>query len=291
MAIQNEITRISNAKSSIKQAIESKGVEIPSSTLIDDYSGYVDDIVIGGEVDMEKFLSTDGITRLVLTPDIAMPVTTSKYNYDEPFFNCRGIQELVIQSDAIIPNNTFGYYMGTSTPSGSPIEKITISSATYCERDYLNSETATNPSLSYALVWGSPSATTPNLPICEKIVLDCQPTRLGQHLFSDFINLTSIDIPSTVTEFGTMCFSGCGFETFTIPSQITTLGNEPFRKCLSLHTVYCEPTTPPTASTSALIFNGCTALTHIYVPSESVEAYKQANGWSNYASIIEAMPS
>lgn len=290
MAIQNEITRINDDKSAIKQAIESKGdITIPNDTLIDYYSVYVNNINVGGTVDMEKFLSTDGITRLVLTPDIAMPVTTSKYNYDEAFFDCKGIQELAIQSDAIIPNNTFGYYMGTSTPSGSPIKKITIESATYCERDYGTSETATNPSLSFALVWGAPSSTTPNLPICSKVKIDCQPTRLGNHLLSDFINLKSLDIPSTVTELGSYCFSGCGFETFTIPSQITTLGNETFRKCLSLTTVYVEPTTPPTAS--GYIFNGCDALAHIYVPSESVETYKTATVWSKYASLIEAMPS
>ena len=292
MAIQNEITRISNDKSAIKTAIENKGdITIPDNTLIDDYSGYVDDIVVGGVVDMEKFLSTNGITRLVLTPDIAMPVTTDAYNYDEPFFDCRGIQELVIQSDTIIPNNTFGYFMGTSTPSGSPIKKIIIESVGYCERDYGTGESAKSPSLSYALVWGAPSVTTPNLPICSKIVINCQPTRLGSHLLSDFVNVKTIDIPERVTELGMMCFSGCGFEEFTIPSRIRTLEAEPFRKCLSLHTVYCEPTTPPMVLSSANIFNGCTALTHIYVPSESVEAYKTASGWSKYASLIEAMPS
>ncbi len=290
MAIQTEITRINADKQAIKQVIELKGdITIPNDTLIDAYSGYVDDIVVGGTVDVVKFLSTNGITRLVLTPDIAMPVTTSGTTYDEPFFDCQGIKELVIQSDAIIPNNTFSYYGATSTPSGSPIKKIIIESAAYCERDYGAGQTATNPSLSYALVWGAPSATTPNLPICEKIVIDCQPTRFGMHLLSDFVNVKSIEIPETVVELGAYCFSGCGFETFTIPSQITTLGIEPFRKCLSLTTVYVEPTTPPTASGN--IFNGCTALTHIYVPSESVETYKQARGWSNYASIIEAMPS
>lgn len=289
MAIQREITRINNDKQAIKSAIEAKGVDIPSDKKIDDYSNYADMIIVGGTVDMAKFLSTNGIKRLVLTPDIEIPVTTSSSVYDEPFIDCQNIQELVIQSDAIIPNNTFGYFMGTSTPSGSPIKKIIIESAAYCERDYGIGDTAQKPSLSKALVWGTPSAATPNLPICSKIVIDCQPTRFGTHFLSDFINVKTIDIPSTVVEFGAYCLSSCGFETFTIPSQITTLGNEPFRKCLSLHTVYCEPTTPPTAS--GYIFNGCTALTHIYVPSESVEAYQQASGWSNYVSIIEAMPS
>ena len=290
MDIQTNINRINNDKQAIKQAIEAKGdITITSSTLIDYYSVYVEDIVVGGTVDIEKFLSTNGITRLVLTSDIAMPVTTSQSVYDEPFFDCQGIKELVIQSDAVIPNNTFGKEGASTAPFGSPIEKITITSATYCERDYEASSTATNPSLSYALVWGAPSITNQRLPICSKIVIDCQPTRLGNHLFSDFVNLTSIDIPETVTELGQVCFSGCGFETFTIPSQITTLGTYCFRKCLSLATVYCEPTTPPTIGNN--IFYNCTALAHIYVPSESVEAYKQASGWSNYASIIEAMPS
>lgn len=281
MAIQTEINRINNDKQAIKQAIETKGLDIPSSTLIDDYADYVDDIIIGGTVDMEKFLSTNGIKRLVLTPDINIPNTGSSRNFPVPFVDCQGLEELVIQSDALIPNNTFGYYGATSTPSGSPIKKITITSSAFCESNAFK--------LSYALVWGTPSATTPNLPICSKVVIDCQPTRFGTNFLSDFVNLKSIDIPETVTELGTYCFSSCGFETFTIPSQITTLGNEPFRNCLSLHTVYCEPTTPPTAS--AVIFNGCTALTHIYVPSESVEAYKTANRWSNYSSLIEAMPS
>lgn len=292
MAIESEITRISNDKQAIKSAIENKGdLTIPSSTLIDGYADYVDSINVGGVVDMEKFLSSDGITRLVLTPDITMPVTTGSRNRVSPFCNLSNLQELVIQSDSVIPNNTFSYLDALSEPYGAPIKKITISSSTYCERDYVNSETATNPCLSYALVWGATSTTNNHLPICSKIVIDCQPTRLGNHLLSDFVNVKTIDIPSTVTELGEYCFSSCGFETFTIPSQITAIGGNCFRKCLSLHTVYCEPTTPPTAGGMNNIFYGCTALTHIYVPSESVIAYKTASGWSSYASLIEAMPS
>lgn len=290
MAIQKEINRLNADKQAIKQAIEAKGdITIPSDKKIDYYSVYVENIVVGGVVDVEKFLSTNGITRLVLTPDIEMPVTTSRRVYDEPFIDCQNIQELVIQSDAIIPNNAFAYYGGTSTPSGSPIKKIIIESAAYCERDYGTGVSAQNPSLSYALVWDAPSATTPNLPICSKVILDCQPTRLGNHLLSDFVNLTNIDIPSTVLEFGEYCFSSCGFEEFTIPSQITAIGGNCFRKCMSLTTVYCEPTTPPSGATN--IFNGCTALAHIYVPSESVEAYQQASGWSTYSNLIEAIPN
>lgn len=44
MSIATEIERIQNAKASIKTAIESKGVTVPSTAKIDNYSNYIDDI-------------------------------------------------------------------------------------------------------------------------------------------------------------------------------------------------------------------------------------------------------
>lgn len=51
MAITQEITRISNAKSDIKTAIEAKGVSVPSDALIDTYDDYVAQISGGGNDD------------------------------------------------------------------------------------------------------------------------------------------------------------------------------------------------------------------------------------------------
>ena len=52
--------------------------------------------------------------------------------------------------------------------------------------------------------------------------------------------------------------------------------------------LYCEAITPPTMGTNSL-GEGCHP-THIYVPYQSVSAYKSADGWSNYESVIEAIP-
>ena len=41
MSIESEITRIQNAKSDIRDAIEDKGVTVPSSELIDTYDNYI----------------------------------------------------------------------------------------------------------------------------------------------------------------------------------------------------------------------------------------------------------
>ena len=42
MNIASEITRLQRAKADIKTAIENKGVTVPSSTTLDDYSTYID---------------------------------------------------------------------------------------------------------------------------------------------------------------------------------------------------------------------------------------------------------
>lgn len=79
-------------------------------------------------------------------------------------------------------------------------------------------------------------------------------------------------------------FYGCTSLQFAIlPSTITTLSQWVFRGCTSLKRVTCHATTPPSFDRA---FIDCTSLSAIYVPKESVSAYRAASGWSSYASII-----
>ena len=48
MSIQTELTRITNAKSAIKTAIEGKGVTVPDGTLLDGMAALVESIEAGG---------------------------------------------------------------------------------------------------------------------------------------------------------------------------------------------------------------------------------------------------
>lgn len=48
MSIASEITRLQNAKSSIKTSIEGKGVTVPSSTTLDGYAALITSIPTGG---------------------------------------------------------------------------------------------------------------------------------------------------------------------------------------------------------------------------------------------------
>jgi len=53
MSIATEITRLQNAKASIKSAIENKGVSVPSSTLLDGYANLIAQISGGGSTGLE----------------------------------------------------------------------------------------------------------------------------------------------------------------------------------------------------------------------------------------------
>ena len=48
MSIQTELTRITNAKTAIKTAIEGKGVTVPEATLLDGMSALIESIEAGG---------------------------------------------------------------------------------------------------------------------------------------------------------------------------------------------------------------------------------------------------
>ncbi len=109
-------------------------------------------------------------------------------------------------------------------------------------------------------------------------------TTVGYNAFSNLTILTEIIIPESVTTIDRYAFaSSNGLLTVTLPKSITTIGMSAFQRCQNLATVYCKSTTPSTLSSNVFFSNA--EGRKIYVPTESVEAYKAA--WSEYADAIE----
>ena len=117
-------------------------------------------------------------------------------------------------------------------------------------------------------------------------------TEIGGRAFYGCTSLTSVTIPDRVTEIGDLTFYGCtSLTSVTIPDHITKIGKQAFYNCTSLKDVYCKPTTPPSGGVAMFSYTsnghykpiGC----KIYVPRASVDDYKAAEYWSEYAAYIE----
>ena len=115
-------------------------------------------------------------------------------------------------------------------------------------------------------------------------------TSIGSSAFNYCTSFTSITIPSSVTSIGGHAFQYCYNSTsLTIGNGITSIGDYAFQGCSVLTSVTVEAQNPPTLGSG--IFGNNASGRKIYVPAESVNAYKAASGWSSYVSDIEAIPT
>ena len=100
--------------------------------------------------------------------------------------------------------------------------------------------------------------------------------------------VTEYAIPDGVTTVKSSSFAGCStLTTVTIPDSVTAIRGAAFSGCEKLAKVYCNPTTPPTGENN-MFYNNATGR-KIYVPAASVDAYKTAQYWSDYADAIEGI--
>lgn len=95
----------------------------------------------------------------------------------------------------------------------------------------------------------------------------------------------SMTLPNSLTTIDGSAFRNTQMQTLTIPSGVTSLGASILYNTTLPEMVFL-PTTPPTATASTWNNN---KVTTIYVPDESVDAYKAADNWSGVASKIKGL--
>lgn len=236
-----------------------------------------------------------------------------------------GVKNIVIGSGlSEVKQYEYGNYegfFGNGSTRRCETIKVSPNNTTYDSRDNCNAiiETATNTLLVGCNGTVIPSSVTAikeyafnhcfNLP---SIIIPEGVTNIGNYTFSNCKSMTSVTIPNSVTSIGASSFSRCkGLTTVTIPNSVESIGEYAFYICSSLTNVNIGSgvtsigayafsdvknanitilaTTPPTLGSNGFgyTFNNC----QIYVPAESVDAYKAATNWSTYANQIQAIPT
>ena len=104
-------------------------------------------------------------------------------------------------------------------------------------------------------------------------------THIGDYAFSN-TSLCYVDIPNGVTVIGDRAFSGTSLITVVIPDSVTDIGSYTFTYCNKLTRLYCNAIVPPAGND--MLESGV----QIFVPHQSVEAYKTSESWQKYADYI-----
>ena len=159
------------------------------------------------------------------------------------------------------------------------------------------------------------SNTYPNS-VLSTVIIGSNVTNIPNYAFQYCTNLTSIEIPNSVTSIGYLAFNGSSLTSVTIPNSMTIIGDYAFSGChLTSITIPNSVTTIgdhafngsnltsiniPNSVTSIgnSTFYGCTSMTSIYIPNSVnsmgsnvfqscynlsiyAQAYNQPSGWAS----------
>lgn len=139
------------------------------------------------------------------------------------------------------------------------------------------------------------------------IIIPNTVTSISSNVFFDCPSLVSVTIPNSVTSIGSSAFQESGLTSIVIPSSVTSIGGNALAFCRSLTSVTipssisiieggllwgCTGLTSLTVKSivpPACAWNNCfTDVDHsipLYVPGESVEAYRTAEYWRDFTNI------
>ena len=120
------------------------------------------------------------------------------------------------------------------------------------------------------------------------VVIPNSVTSIGEGTFSYCTGLVSVDIPYSVTSIGDCAFLGCdSLASVVIPGSVTSIGDGAFTNCNNLKKLVCHATMPPVFADElwgAFVGVNKDACT-LYVPQESLDAYKSAAHWKDFFNI------
>ena len=228
------------------------------------------------------FASCNGLASV----NIANSVTTID---DYAFAFCLNLTSITI------PNSvTHIGYRAFSGCSGLTAIQVESGNTVYDSREDCNAiiETANN-----TLVQGCQNTIIPNsvtvigayaFDHCAgltSVTIPNSVTTIGKCAFIYCTGLTSITIPNGVTSIEDNAFTDCyDLATVIIPNSVTNIGDGVFLRCSNLKDVYCYAEQVPKSGGN--IFENSYFRSTLHVPAGSIDAYRNAEQWKDFASIV-----
>ena len=119
------------------------------------------------------------------------------------------------------------------------------------------------------------------------LTLPSSVTEIGEHAFLNCRGLTNFTIPSGVTKIGAGAFFCCyGLISLTIPSSVTAIGSQAFKHCSGLTSIYAYMEKLP--ETGSNLFLGCDEKNcTVYVPKGTGNAYFRSAEFGYFYNIVE----
>lgn len=192
----------------------------------------------------------------------------------------RRFLSIIIKEDGVsIPDNEIWYTSSTGDtifPYSISDFDATIISNTYVGNKGIICFNGPVTSIGSNAFYGSSGLTS--------VIIPNSVTSIGSGAFKYCSGLTSVTIPNSVTSIGGDAFSRCsGLTSVTIGTSVASISKRAFYDCKGLTEITCKAVTPPTIISSS--FSNVNTSIPVYVPAESVDAYKSASYWSKFTNI------
>ena len=211
------------------------------------------------------------------------------------YIDIGAFSEMPMLESIHIPSNVYHIGEGFQMSSGGLVSlSVAIDNQYYDSREDCNAVIRTYDNV---LIGG-----------CQNTTVPSTVTTLGAYAFTGCIGLTSFDIPNTIDSIGSGVFFACSnltrvtlpdsiryiknemfyecssLKEVTIPELVSNIGDNAFRLCYGLTKVVCLPKTPPTM-TNYTFYESYNKAT-VFVPFESLEAYKNHELWGKFTHIV-----
>lgn len=312
-----KLTYTANAINGIKNALEERGIVV-GDTPLGDYASLIESISTDGITGFaEKTITKvtegmiEGITQIGdyafynqsdLTT-IEIPDTVTSIG-DYAFYNCTGLSSVILPDGVTsIGEYAFrgctGLISVTIPNSVTSIGEYAFYKCSSLEYIYFNGYESEWNSISKGQEWDDLTGNyqvvcwSEGLSIVSKGDGTCYVDGIGTCTDTDLVIPSTSPDGDSVTGIGEQAFEVCtSLTSVIIPDSVTSVAYEAFCGCSSLEYVKVLAVSPPrTPNPKRWIAFDDTNNCPIYVPTESVSAYRSRSDWSDYASRIQAMPS